>query len=68
MQIVPSEQRDKHVTSFKQLFSFRFLKEEMANDLPPGCFIEELNTYSQKHNTEVKYYELSKAGPAHDLT
>ncbi|KAK2489707.1 hypothetical protein MC885_017856, partial [Smutsia gigantea] len=46
----------------------RFLEEEMAYDPPRGCFIEELNTYSQKHNVVVKYHELSKAGPAHDLT
>ncbi|XP_044935196.1 interferon-induced, double-stranded RNA-activated protein kinase isoform X3 [Mustela putorius furo] len=39
----------------------------MANVRPPSFSIEELNTYCQKHNLVLKYYELSKKGPAHNL-
>ncbi|XP_029793801.1 interferon-induced, double-stranded RNA-activated protein kinase isoform X2 [Suricata suricatta] len=39
----------------------------MANHRPPSYFIEELNVYCQKRNMELKYQELSKTGPAHNL-
>lgn len=39
----------------------------MADDLSSGFFIEELNKYHQKNNVEIKYRELSKRGPPHDL-
>lgn len=39
----------------------------MADDLSSGFYIEELNKYHQKNNVEVKYRELSKRGPPHDL-
>lgn len=54
------------VIFFKHLFCSRLL-EEMANVRPPSFSIEELNTYCQKHNLVLKYYELSKKGPAHNL-
>ncbi|XP_037663486.1 interferon-induced, double-stranded RNA-activated protein kinase isoform X2 [Choloepus didactylus] len=38
----------------------------MANGLSPGFFLEELNTYRQKHNIELSYHELFKTGPPHD--
>ncbi|XP_064428189.1 interferon-induced, double-stranded RNA-activated protein kinase isoform X4 [Mirounga angustirostris] len=43
------------------------LLEEMANERPPSFSIEELNTYCQKHSLVLRYYELSKEGPAHNL-
>ncbi|XP_012643889.2 interferon-induced, double-stranded RNA-activated protein kinase isoform X2 [Microcebus murinus] len=43
------------------------LEEEMATDHSPGFFIEELNRYRQKTNAVLKYCELTKRGPAHDL-
>lgn len=54
------------VTFFKHLFCSRLL-EEMASERPPSFSIEELNTYCQKHSLVLKYYELSKEGPAHNL-
>ncbi|XP_044247124.1 interferon-induced, double-stranded RNA-activated protein kinase isoform X2 [Ursus arctos] len=39
----------------------------MASERPPSFSIEELNTYCQKHSLVLKYYELSKEGPAHNL-
>uniref|UniRef100_G3TL54 Interferon-induced, double-stranded RNA-activated protein kinase n=1 Tax=Loxodonta africana TaxID=9785 RepID=G3TL54_LOXAF len=39
----------------------------MASGLSAGFFMEELNKYSQKHDVPVKYLELSKTGPPHDL-
>ncbi|XP_045303092.1 interferon-induced, double-stranded RNA-activated protein kinase isoform X5 [Leopardus geoffroyi] len=39
----------------------------MANHRPPSFFIEELNVYCQKHNMVLKYQELSKTGPPHNL-
>ncbi|XP_022376160.1 interferon-induced, double-stranded RNA-activated protein kinase [Enhydra lutris kenyoni] len=39
----------------------------MANVRPPSFSIEELNIYCQKRNLVLKYYELSKKGPAHNL-
>ncbi|CAK7298272.1 Interferon-induced, double-stranded RNA-activated protein kinase [Vulpes lagopus] len=39
----------------------------MANQRPPSFFIEELNIFCQKHKKVLKYNELSKEGPAHNL-
>nr|WBQ01584.1 protein kinase R [Eidolon helvum] len=39
----------------------------MASDLSLGFFIEELNKYRQKNNVEIKYHELFKRGPPHDV-
>ncbi|XP_048951593.1 interferon-induced, double-stranded RNA-activated protein kinase isoform X2 [Canis lupus dingo] len=39
----------------------------MANQRPPSFFIEELNIFCQKHRKVLKYNELSKEGPAHNL-
>lgn len=52
---------------FVPVFRSQRLLEEMANVRPPSFSIEELNTYCQKHNLVLKYYELSKKGPAHNL-
>ncbi|XP_027972916.1 interferon-induced, double-stranded RNA-activated protein kinase isoform X2 [Eumetopias jubatus] len=54
------------LTFSKYLFCSRLL-EEMANERPPSFFIEELNTYCQKHSLVLRYYELSKEGPPHNL-
>ncbi|XP_045142963.1 interferon-induced, double-stranded RNA-activated protein kinase [Echinops telfairi] len=40
---------------------------EMASDLSPGFFMEELNKYRQKNNVALTYHELSNEGPPHDL-
>nr|WBQ01572.1 protein kinase R [Natalus tumidirostris] len=39
----------------------------MASNLSSGFFIDTLNKYHQKNNADVKYREVSKTGPPHDL-
>uniref|UniRef100_A0A8C3WS46 Eukaryotic translation initiation factor 2 alpha kinase 2 n=1 Tax=Catagonus wagneri TaxID=51154 RepID=A0A8C3WS46_9CETA len=39
----------------------------MASGRSPCFYIEELNKYQQKHNITLKYCELCKTGPPHNL-
>ncbi|XP_011791424.1 PREDICTED: interferon-induced, double-stranded RNA-activated protein kinase [Colobus angolensis palliatus] len=51
--------------SFKCLFHCR-IPEEMAGDLAPGFFMEQLNKYRQKQGIKLSYQELPNTGPPHD--
>ncbi|XP_032980281.1 interferon-induced, double-stranded RNA-activated protein kinase [Rhinolophus ferrumequinum] len=39
----------------------------MASDFILGYFLEELNKYQQMNNVKIKYRELGKRGPPHDV-
>lgn len=39
----------------------------MASGRSPCFYIEELNKYQQKNDVILKYRELCKTGPAHNL-
>lgn len=39
----------------------------MASDFILGYFLEELNKYRQMNNVKIKYRELGKRGPPHDV-